>query len=646
MAQEAGRAVADRYRLIEMLGQGGMGRVWRGHDEVLNRDVAVKQVLLVPDLAESAREMLIKRARREAAAAARLHHPGIVTVHDVVEHEGAPWIVMEYVPGPSLGALIAREGRQDWRWAAELGAQVAEALAHAHATGVIHRDLKPDNILMAGSRSIITDFGIARINDATRLTSTHTLVGTPQYMSPEQFEGREATRASDLWALGATLYATVEGHPPFEGETLTAIITAVLTRPLPPAEHAGPLAEFLTAMLAKDHHQRPDAAAIARHLRAIATHTAEAPPSTPGEAGQSRQGATAVLPAHPDGQGASRPGGPSRRAVILGGLGLSVVAIGATVMLINDKSGGGDSIVMTGHTDAVFSVAFSPDGKTLASGSRDTTIRLWNLASHTQRASLAAGAIVNLVAYSPDGKTLAGGAGPVKLWDAATLAHIATFTSNATFPSDALSIAFSPDGQMLADGGESLELWSLASHAVIASMVGGGDPVAFSPDGKTLASSDNFDTGNYARLWSLTDLPDPASQILVEGDGQTPAYLGTAAFSPDGKTLATGGFETTIQLWNPTTQTVIAVLAGHTDEVLSVAFSPDGKILASGGRDSTVRLWDTATYTQIAVLTGHSQFVESVAFSPDGATLASGSGDTMIRLWPIADFRSSQNSSR
>lgn len=278
MPDETGTVIAERYRLIELLGQGGMGRVWRCHDG----DVAIKQVLLSPDLTPSTRETLIARARREARATARLHHPNIVTVHDVLEYQGAPWIVMEYLPGTSLDTLITEAGRHDWRRAADIAAQVCDGLAHAHAEGVIHRDLKPDNILLTGNLSVITDFGIARIVDTTRLTSTNTLVGSPQYMSPEQLEGHELTPASDLWAVGATLYTTVEGHPPFDGETLASVITAVLTRPIPTPEHAGPLADLLAALLAKDHRQRPDAATTARHLRDIASQTtAIAAPTLP-----------------------------------------------------------------------------------------------------------------------------------------------------------------------------------------------------------------------------------------------------------------------------------------------------------------------------------------------------------------------------
>lgn len=269
--------IAGRYQLVERIGQGGMGRVWRGLDQQLfGREVAVKEILFPPGIEDGDRAALLRRFTGEARAAVTLSHPGIITIHDVVEHHGAPVIVMELVRGESLAAAIRSRGRLPVQRVAEIGAAMLDALAEAHAARIIHRDIKPDNVLLTKDRVVLTDFGIAHLADATtKLSHSGIVIGTPQYMPPEQLEGKRPTPANDLWALGATLYHAVEGHPPFDVEGLHALAVAVFTRPHLPPVHAGPLAPVLDALLTKDPAQRVDAAEAARMLASVLR------PSTP-----------------------------------------------------------------------------------------------------------------------------------------------------------------------------------------------------------------------------------------------------------------------------------------------------------------------------------------------------------------------------
>ncbi|THA56647.1 serine/threonine-protein kinase [Streptomyces sp. A1136] len=268
--REGGALIGDRYRLLELIGRGGMGRVWRGRDERLGRDVAVKEVVLPPGVGEEQRAVLFHRVVREARAAARLNHPGIITVHDVVEHEGAPIIVMEYVTGPSLASALAKAGRLPVTEVAQIGVKILKALSRAHASGIVHRDLKPDNVLLTDDRVVITDFGIAHMADATlTLTHTGTLIGTPAYMAPEQLEGEPPTPAGDLWALGATLYSALEGRPPFSADTYSALCVAIVTKEPPVPRRAGPLAPVLAALLTKDPGSRAGADEALAALEAV-----------------------------------------------------------------------------------------------------------------------------------------------------------------------------------------------------------------------------------------------------------------------------------------------------------------------------------------------------------------------------------------
>ncbi|MFD8015681.1 protein kinase [Streptomyces sp. NPDC058955] len=263
----AGLLLAGRYRLGESIGRGGMGKVWRAHDEVLHRVVAVKELTAGRFVAEADRLVLHARTQKEARAAARITHPGVVTVHDVLEHDDRPWIVMQFVDGPSLADAVKEAGTIAPREAARVGLHVVGALRAAHAAGVLHRDVKPGNVLLArDGRVLITDFGIAAIEGDSTITRTGELVGSIDYLAPERVRGGDPGPASDLWSLGATLYTAVEGTSPFRRTSPISTMQAVVGEEPPFPANAGPLASVIVALLRKDPEQRPHADEAERML--------------------------------------------------------------------------------------------------------------------------------------------------------------------------------------------------------------------------------------------------------------------------------------------------------------------------------------------------------------------------------------------
>ncbi|MFJ3925742.1 serine/threonine-protein kinase [Streptomyces sp. NPDC090022] len=263
----AGAVLVSRYRLVESIGRGGMGRVWRAHDELLNRTVAVKELTAGLYVAEAERAVLHARAQKEARAAARIADPAVVTLHDVFEHDDRPWIVMEYIDGPSLADAAKEAGRIEPREAARIGLHVLGALRAAHKVGVLHRDVKPGNVLLArDGRVLLTDFGIAAIEGDSSITRTGELVGSIDYLAPERVTGGAPDPASDLWSLGATLYTAVEGRSPFRRTSPISSLTAVVNDEPPAPRQAGALGPVITALLRKDPAERPSAAEAERML--------------------------------------------------------------------------------------------------------------------------------------------------------------------------------------------------------------------------------------------------------------------------------------------------------------------------------------------------------------------------------------------
>lgn len=224
-----GLLLAGRYRLVDPIGSGGMGRVWRARDEVLHRSVAIKELTAALYVTDSDRAVLLARTQTEARAAARINHSAVVTVHDVLEHDNRPWIVMELVEGGSLADAVRDRERLEPAEAARIGLWVLRALGAAHAAGVVHRDVKPGNVLLAtDGRVLLTDFGIAQVEGDTTITRTGEIVGSVDYLAPERVRGQDPGPASDLWALGATLYTAVEGRSPFRRTSPLTTMQAVV----------------------------------------------------------------------------------------------------------------------------------------------------------------------------------------------------------------------------------------------------------------------------------------------------------------------------------------------------------------------------------------------------------------------------------
>ncbi|WP_170134274.1 serine/threonine-protein kinase [Murinocardiopsis flavida] len=273
--------IAGRYELRTILGRGGMGAVWRAWDPQLGREVAIKEVLIPPGLSAEGLAQAHARTRREARSAAMLTNPAVVAVHDVLEAEGHPWIVMQLVQGRTVAEILRAEGPLRWERVAAMAADLLGALREAHAKGVVHRDIKPGNVMLGDDGGVkLTDFGIATIDDDVSITRTGSLVGSPQYMAPERLEYESNAPAIDVWGLGATMYAAVEGASPFQRDTVTGTISAVLTAPIPPPAHAGPLAGVLRAMLDRDPVRRigvDDAAAMLAGLLGTGPRQAAGP---------------------------------------------------------------------------------------------------------------------------------------------------------------------------------------------------------------------------------------------------------------------------------------------------------------------------------------------------------------------------------
>ncbi|MFF0154894.1 serine/threonine-protein kinase [Micromonospora sp. NPDC005203] len=344
--------IAGRYRLLDLVGTGGMGRVWLARDEMLHRDVAVKEVVPPSWLAEAEREESRLRTLREARTAARLNHPNVVRIYDVVHDRESPWIVMEYVPSRSVQQIISDEGPLSPQRTAQIGLAVLAALRAAHAAGVLHRDVKPHNVLVADDgRVVLTDFGLATFDGGEgAMTGPGTVLGSPQFVAPERARDGVSDPRTDMWSLGATLYATVEGQSPYARSSAMATLSALATDPPDPMRRAGPMRPALNGLLQRDPWRRLTASEVEPLLRrAAAGHDQPVGPTRSAALTAVRSAGRAVLPVRVDPAAVpadapapkrapgTRPG--RRRLLVLGGAATALlVAAGVTLTLVDHNT--------------------------------------------------------------------------------------------------------------------------------------------------------------------------------------------------------------------------------------------------------------------------------------------------------------------
>ena len=611
------------FDVMRVLGRGGMGIVLEAFDSKLQRHVALK--VLDPDLADD--DLSRQRFCREARSAASITHENVVAVYQVEQSvaEGLPYLVMQLINGESLEERLAREKKLPLREIVRIAMQTAHGLVAAHAQGLIHRDIKPGNILLEppNDRVKLTDFGLARVADDVKLTRTGFVTGTPLYMAPEQALGQEADYRSDLFSFGAVLYEMCAGEPPFAGNSALAILRQIAeTRQRPLSELNPEIPEWLARTIDMLLEKKPE------NRIQSASHLAELLDYEWALMKTSSEDVPAVC------QIALRKRARRNRRI--------AVAVGATFLtvglltgafLANRGSGTAASpelvATLSANAGPVWSVTFDHSDNTVAMAVEDGSVRLWDLANKSVTATLDAhrGNIWSMQ-FSQDGKLLAtaGDDGFIKVWKPPQLEPVQTFEhANAV-----RGLVFANDQQSLFAGSKDgwLRVWSMEHSQPLTETQQRGvvNAVAVSPNNETVATGGS---DKVVRLWNAKTL---APKLTLEGHSGQVYGL---AFSPDGKRLASCGWDHTIRIWDAGSGLLIKSWIGHTGDIWSIAYSPDGSKLATGGTDGVVKVWDAQTGNPIAKFRSHENAVHTVSFNRSGTLLASGGRDGSVRIWKI-----------